>query len=306
MKNERFVDLMDRWLSEQMIMEISKKNPRTALRGFLGYCGEREPTRVLLVGWITGWSGSSLTMQNYAGSMRRFFRWLGYQGFYEDIGYGLKNYTRKQWEHSRMPLTEKQVNLLLEHLAGYNQPCGRDIAAILLMLNCGLRCCEVIRARVGDIYRQGEETCLRVQGKGHVYPDAWVILTPYLLSKINLYLDGRPGPKGEDGLIFMTLTDPPMPMGSKRLSAMCRYHLEAIGLFWPRYTAYSLRHTAATLALERGAAEEQVSKMLRHVDPRTTRIYTRYVDRMRNPAERVLDFRAPEAEETKVIPLRRV
>lgn len=306
MRPEWFVEQMDRWLSEQMILEKSKRNHRCALKSFLNYCGEKEPTRALLVSWVVEWRGSSLTMQGYASSMKLFFGWLGNEGLSKNLAYGLRNYKRKQFEHSRLPLTEVQVNLLLEHLAEYNQPCGRDLAVILLMLNCGLRCCEVIRARVGDIYRQGSEVCLRVKGKGHVYPDAWVILTPYLLSKINLYLDQRPGPKGEDDLIFLTLDSPHREISSHRFSEMCRIHLEAIGLSGPRYTAHSFRHTAATLALERGAAEEEVSKMLRHVDPRTTRIYTRYVDRMRNPAERVLDFRAPEVEETKVIPLRRV
>ncbi len=298
-----FYSWMERWLSEQLVSAITKKTPRTALNSFLGFCSDREPSRELLINWIQGWRGSSLTMQNYASAMRRFFDWLGHEGLFQDIGHGLKNYTRQQFEHSHLPLTVKQVGLLLEHLAGYEQPSHRDTCLILLMINCGLRSCEVRRARIGDIYQRDDTKCLRVQGKGHIYPDAYVVLMPHLAELLEFYISVRPGPRGENDPIFTAFTRPYPGIGIQRLSLICRKHLDAIGLLSPRYTAHSLRHTAATIALERGASEEEVSKMLRHVDPRTTRIYTRFVNRMANPAERSLDFKLPDSADRKIIPI---
>ncbi len=298
-----FVQLLEQWLNDQLMAEISKKNPRVALRSYLRFCAGRVPSRELLVKWMQDWSGSDGTMQGYASSMRRFFAWLGHEGLFPDIGHGLRNYTRKQFEHSRLPLTERQVDLLLAHLAEYDQPCRRDICMILLMINCGLRSCEVQRSLIGDIYQQDSRTFLSVQGKGHVYPDACVELMPHLAEQIKFYLSVRPGPKGKSNSIFYTLDTPVRPITANCLTRTFREHLNAVGLFGPRYTAHSLRHTAATIALSRGSSEEEVSKMLRHVDPRTTRIYTRYVNRMANPAERNLDFKLPDSTERKVIPI---
>ena len=50
-------------------------------------------------------------------------------------------------------------------------------------------------------------------------------------------------------------------------------------------SAHSLRHTAATLAIQSGASLRQVQDLLGHADPRTTAIYTHVGDRwLNNPA----------------------
>jgi site-specific recombinase XerD len=50
-------------------------------------------------------------------------------------------------------------------------------------------------------------------------------------------------------------------------------------------SAHSLRHTAATLAIQSGASLRQVQDLLGHADPRTTAIYTHIGDRwLNNPA----------------------
>jgi len=302
---EWFRKSMELWLSEQLIMERTKKGERSALENFLRYCNGSKPTRQLLIDWIMNWKGKDNTLQNYASTMRRFFEWLGNEGMYRNIGHGLRNYSRHQYEHTKLPLTETEVSRLLEHLEFYNQPCGRDKCILLLMLNCALRCCEVVRARIGDIFRYDGRVFLKVQGKGHVYPDAKVLLTDYLARRIEYYIAARPGPKDDESEIFLTLEEPYKRLTERRLSKICKLHLDAVGLLSPDYSTHSFRHTAATVALTRGASEDQVSRMLRHVDPRTTRLYTKFVDRMKNPAEKYLDFKAPEGVEEKVIPLRR-
>jgi integrase len=63
--------------------------------------------------------------------------------------------------------------------------------------------------------------------------------------------------------------------------------LDAVGLchnFGERnseYTAHSLRHTLACTMLAAGATEADVSLMLRHASPATTRQYIYHVDTMR-------------------------
>ena len=61
-----------------------------------------------------------------------------------------------------------------------------------------------------------------------------------------------------------------------------------------RITPHSLRHSAATIALERGAPLHQVQAMLRHAEIQTTMLYTHNKERITNAAEhRMPDFTAP-------------
>lgn len=61
-----------------------------------------------------------------------------------------------------------------------------------------------------------------------------------------------------------------------------------------RITPHSLRHSAATIALERGAPIHQVQDMLRHADIQTTMLCTHNKERIANAAEhRIPDLTTP-------------
>jgi integrase len=61
--------------------------------------------------------------------------------------------------------------------------------------------------------------------------------------------------------------------------------LRDIDLTRDRYSAHSLRHTTATLALERGANIEEVQQQLRHKDPKTTLIYMHQIRKRKDSIE---------------------
>jgi len=69
-----------------------------------------------------------------------------------------------------------------------------------------------------------------------------------------------------------------------------------------RITPHSLRHSAATIAIEHGAPLHQVQDMLRHADIQTTMLYTHNKERITNAAEhRIPDFTVPpESDMTKI------
>lgn len=53
---------------------------------------------------------------------------------------------------------------------------------------------------------------------------------------------------------------------------------------------HSLRHTFATLALQNGAPVVQVKEAMRHKDVSTTMVYVHLMNRLKNAAERYIDF----------------
>jgi site-specific recombinase XerD len=68
------------------------------------------------------------------------------------------------------------------------------------------------------------------------------------------------------------------------ISRIVKSRLRKAGLNSKYYTAHSLRHTAATVALKAGASLEKVQEMLGHADINTTLMYTHF-DRFENSAE---------------------
>ena len=93
------------------------------------------------------------------------------------------------------------------------------------------------------------------------------------------------------------------PIGVRVIQNMMRAYLSTPGVLdapagtphvQRRITPHSLRHSAATIALEHGAPLHQVQDMLRHADIQTTMLYTHNKERITNAAEhRIPDFTAP-------------
>ena len=95
------------------------------------------------------------------------------------------------------------------------------------------------------------------------------------------------------------------PLGVGAIQAMMRTHLQQAGLarlLNPEtqslrpISPHSLRHTAATLALNHGATIRQVQAMLGHADIQTTMIYLHEQDRIVHAAEHhIPNFSRPRA-----------
>ena len=74
----------------------------------------------------------------------------------------------------------------------------------------------------------------------------------------------------------------------KTISYFCKDLLSSIGLDGKEYTAHSLRHTCATLALKNGAKESEVQMVLRHKSINTTMIYSHHIERETNNTELIV------------------
>lgn len=173
----------------------------------------------------------------------------------------------------------------------------RDSLMVELMLKVGLRTVEVTRLTTDAVVTKSGKPCLMVTGKGRTAPEP-VIITPALKRKIEEYLNYRadlPQKRNAAGKVAM------FPSISKRnyggfmdtstVAKAAQAALEVVTTEEEKYSAHSLRHTAARLALKKtGYNVEKVRQMLRHRNIAVTSIYIRDIDFYENDATKQIEL----------------
>ena len=198
----------------------------------------------------------------------------------------------------------------------------RDYAMTLLWVSTGTRSIELARAQRRHLTQRDGHPILYLHRKGGDAAEQPVVLAPWVLEALTAYFqlhDARHHAIGDPlapfrGLLpehplFCWLRGPGKyhsktqniahsrgcrPLGVGAIQAMMRDHLQQAGLVrllnpethsLRPISPHSLRHTAATLALNHGATIRQVQAMLGHADIQTTMIYLHEQDRIVNAAE---------------------
>ena len=198
----------------------------------------------------------------------------------------------------------------------------RDYAMTLLWVSTGTRSIELARAQRRHLNQRDGHPILYLHRKGGDAAEQPVVLAPWVLEALTGYFqlhDQRHHPSGGSTVPFRGLL-PEHPLfcwlrgpgkyhskekniaetrgcrslGVGAIQAMMREHLQQAGLarlLHPEtqshrpISPHSLRHTAATLALNHGATIRQVQAMLGHADIQTTMIYLHEQDRIVHAAE---------------------
>jgi integrase/recombinase XerD len=159
-------------------------------------------------------------------------------------------------------LTPDQVGQLIEAAPG---PGLKHKAALSVAYGAGLRGCEVVMLRVGDI--DSKRMLIRVEmGKGR--KDRHAMLSPQLLELLRAWwLQCR-----SRGWLFPG-RDPLQPMTVRQLNRVCHMAAEAAGLgSW--VTPHTLRHSFATHLLESDIDVRVIQVLLGHAKLDTTARYT--------------------------------
>lgn len=233
---------------------------------------------------------SALTVSAYIVAVRRFFQYLESEKIYPDITRGIKGLKRPKG-FLKDALTQEEARRLLNGVDKTDLNGLRDYALINLMLHTGLRTIEVSRALIGDISREAGETVLRIQGKGRDSKDDFVILTHEAYQPILDYLAARKKTNLSDCLFSShSNRNQKEAITTRSLSRIVAQRLKAAGLKTSKITAHSLRHSAATIALNNGADLLAVKEMLRHENVNTTLVYTRNLNRLKNGAEKFIQI----------------
>jgi site-specific recombinase XerD len=148
----------------------------------------------------------------------------------------------------------------------------RSSTAVRLMIATGIRVGELCKIQVEDVSPDG--TSLRIHGKGARDRIAY-ISDGDLRSNLGKLVEWHRRNSSVDGNLFLNRRARPMRPQSIR-SELRRYSTRTgTGR---RITPHMLRHTAATLLIERGVDIRFVQRLLGHSSIATTEIYTHVSD----------------------------
>lgn len=239
-------------------IELRHWHVRNVLRGIGALKTPWEVTTDHLVAWLSEQDWQSSTRRSYYASLRGFYGWAEERGLVErSPARGLPSV--KMVRKRASPIPEDAYER-----AYVSAPTTMILIATLLAGDCALRRFEIAKARREDVRRDLIGWHIHIVGKGKKerdvpLPDDLALL---ILDQPAGWLFPSPAP-GHDG---------------RHVTPACMGKWIRKGL--PRdFTTHSLRHRAATVALDETKDLRAVQEMLGHASVATTELYTHVNDR---------------------------
>lgn len=204
---------------------------RRALTRYARAIAPTEPVhaeRRQVEAWYEGLTTTATSRQCELAHVAGFYRWA------VDLGHRDDDPTaRIRRPKSRVyvprPMTSADVRRALDEAPDRIRPW------LMLMVGCGLRCCEVAVLTAGDVHRDagGGGRLFVADGKGG--GQRWVPAPQPVLDS----LTGLP----RRGPLFLRKDGRPGPVSAQLVSHLVNEHLHSVGI---EGTAHALRHTYAT------------------------------------------------------------
>lgn len=258
---------------------------------------------------LVGKSKSAATVKLYVVAVKLFFRWLLEENIIQkDVADRLKAGVKVSSEFKKDYLGVKECRELIESVKPENKDDLQNLrnrAVIMLMSISGLRCCEVIRADVGNLTTSGGKVFLHVWGKGCDSANARVLVSKQTFAAIREYLKARGIRVGDknfaDAPLFASTSrrNFGQRLSTSTISHMVKKSLRGLGYDTPRLTAHSLRHSTASNMIAAGIELSKVQNTLRHSSPSMTTIYVGTLNRDNNVSEQTLSDLIFERREKK-------
>ena len=279
---EAFVDYLDR-------KPATAKSYLKALRAYAGWCsanGIVNPTRADVRAYRDSLAERGLaasTQRSYLQAVRALHKWVSWNYGCVDVAANLHGAKVRTDVHLRDALTPEDVQSVLAHIDRSTEQGLRTYAICLLAAVDGLRTVEIVRADVRDLQTIGGKRYLSIQPKGHDSKDVLRRLTPRVSEAVDAYMASRQDHWDGTSPLFASTSNRNLGgrMTTTSVSGSIKAAMRAAGYDSPRLTAHSLRHTAATAAIESGLELREVQKLMGHANPATTEVYVHDRDERR-------------------------
>ena len=184
---------------------------------------------------------------------------------------------KRPQQHSRETITAQEVQAVFREIERIDERGFRDFAIIKAMVGCGLSEIELIRANIGDLRTISSSMIFYVQGKGETTKETAVILPNDVKEAFEGYLAFRKDADDSEPLIMSAGNRTRgKRMTTRGIRQRVNLYLAKAGLKVGkarRVTAFSLRHTAATIMAHNGATVEELQVRFRIGTQGTAMIY---------------------------------
>ena len=276
----RFLDYID-------VSDNTIKTYNVGLLQFIDYLKNnsvQEPTREDIISFREYLKEEQLkpnTINAYLIAIRNFYGWLEYEGITKDITKKVKG-IKLERKHLKRGLSLEEIKQVLNVCKDL-----REELMIKIMINCGLRCNEVVNIQLADFYNDKGVVMMKVLGKarGGLKQDS-IKIDNRLFELIQEYV------KQYDIKDYLFVSTSNHNTNGKLTTKTIRYIVknlfERAGLDMEMLTAHSTRHTTCELLLEKGMPIQEVSEFMRHKNINTTIIYSKELDARNSQASNIL------------------
>ena len=286
---------MDIRIQAREISSDTRYGYKWAVNKFLAWLGEQQTTPDVLIAWkadLLNHGYRITTVTSWVCAVRSFFTVLASAGqipFNPAEALKLPRRYGRWQRHTRQPLTDNEVRRLLAQPDRDTIWGKRDYAMLNLMLYTAARNIELYRADLADLETQRGKLVLMVQGKGRIEKDAVLVLLGAAETAMADWLAVR---GNQPGPLFISLANHNRNGRLARVSIRRRLksYFARAGVNDKNKTVHSLRHTAITNAIIRGAPAEKLRAMTRHSTLEGLMVYYHETDRLDDPAERYIDY----------------
>ena len=231
------------------------------------------------------------TVQRRVAALSGFFSWLVALGVLEHNPADTRLIRRtkrvRRRDRAVTVLTKEEARQLLEGVDPNKETCIRDQTLLLVLLHCVLRRSEAHTMDFEHIRSVGRFWILDLpHTKGGA--DQYVKIPGHVAEVIESH---RKHYGYDSGAVWRSMSNNSY---GQRLSTSSIYNVvrnaaQAAGLS-ANVGAHTLRHTGCTLAIEAGAAIQQVQSHARHKNLETTMIYVHQRDRLQDSAADYIDI----------------
>lgn len=279
-------DYIKRYLNYIDVSDNTVRTYSVGLCQFAEYLKEnniKEPTREDILNFKERLreEHKPTTVNSYLIAVRNFYSWMEYEGIAKDVTKKIKG-IKIENKHLKRGLSIEEVKKVLNVCKD-----TREELLIKLMINCGLRCNEVVNIELKDFYDDKGITMLKVLGKGRdgLKQDT-IKIDDRLLELIQEYVKEY---NIEDYLFVSTSNhNTNGKLTTKTIRYIVKNLFEKAGLDMEMLSTHSTRHTTCELLLENGLPLQEVSEFMRHKNIATTIIYSKELKQRESKASNIL------------------
>jgi integrase/recombinase XerD len=213
-----------------------------------------------------------ITIQRWASTLRRFFRYAEGRGWCRP-GLAAAIMAPRVFTREGLPIgpSWEDVKRLLAAAEGDRPVDIRDRALLMLLAVYGFRAGEVAALYLRDF--DWERELLSVPHNKSQRPRTYPLCRPVGDAVLRYLREVRPRSNRQE--VFLTRLVPFRPLSANAVTMVVKRRLHALGLQLPHYGAHVLRHACATHLLAQGLSLKEIGDHLGHVSPDTTRIYAK-------------------------------